>query len=350
MDSFWDEPTKSREIEEDEPLTLSTAAQPMRQRLDTEETRRIRNGMSPPDETPAIQVYTPASDAESRNEMEALDLCEDDGNSVVSSLSNDEDSLFRARRNAKLPPIRESRVDLAGADNLPPVEVAIPTSASKPERPESRMDELIANLALSHSRSHESPPRLVTRGPSPSVLRPTLGRNKSCPVTMDFSVTSSNYSSIARSEDTIIVNGSVVGGVKNRDGDSWDRMHPKDSRLLGDRKRRVHRRNNTGTEISLGSIVGQSTLHTANTSMASYTDSEASSVRKALKSAVSAGEKLLNYTGAADGIACCQARRPQNVVKKELKFVVGQLTSPIRKIPLFREKKADLKRAKGSLV
>jgi hypothetical protein len=272
-----------------------------------------------------------------------------DDETIVSSLSNDEDSLVLAHRTKTLPPIEEVSKEF---EFSPPMEVSIPYKETA-KKYLSRMEELIAGLAL-------SPPPVVTRGASPQVRRPTLGRNKSCPVAMDFSVSSSNQSKSSRSicssipEDRIIVNGNVVEGVRYRDADLIlsSPIDPSTAAFLGDRKRRVHRRIYSGTEISVGSIVGQSTLLTATTtSGTSHTaSSDASSVRKALQSAEAAKELLQDHTGASDGIACCQVRRPKNIVKEELKFVVGTLTSPIRKLPMFKEKQAQLKRAKGSLV
>ncbi|KAI2492631.1 hypothetical protein MHU86_21907 [Fragilaria crotonensis] len=147
-------------------------------------------------------------------------------------------------------------------------------------------------------------------------------------------------------EDSVIINGALIEGIRSRDADFLPFDYPE----LGNRKRRVHRRVHSGTEISVGSIVGQSTLLTAPTSTPSISDSDASSIRKSLRSASIAEEMLQEITGANDGIACCQVRRPKNVVKEELKYVANKLTSPIRMLPIFKEKKAELKRAKGSLV
>lgn len=386
-ESFADEEaskSRLRDLQASTTLTSPAPVTPMRRRLGTEETHRIRNILSPSPSRTAIA--TPNRDEKYQQPPLSLTLDNNrilndynithsdpdmndsfthydlgpparDDDTIVSSLSCDEDSLIMAHRNARLPPIRE----LSKEFPMPPVEVAIPT----PEQPShkrrgSRMEELLANLALAsslsgdHSSVDHSPTSGNTRGLSPSLVRPTLGRNRSCPVRMDFSVASSNISSIRSGtssipEDSIVINGSVVEGIRNRDSDILG-SHSSHSALLGSRKRRVHRRCHTGTEISIGSIVGQSTLHTSNTSAASFSDSEASSVRQALRSAGTANDLMLNFTGASDGIACCQVRRPKNIVKEEFKYVMGKVTSPIRMIPLFKEKKAELKRAKGSLV
>jgi hypothetical protein len=59
---------------------------------------------------------------------------------------------------------------------------------------------------------------------------------------------------------------------------------------------------------------------------------------------------LLSYTGAGDGYWLLPSETTQEYRKEELKYVAGKLTSPIRMLPLFKEKKAELKRAEGSLV
>jgi hypothetical protein len=382
-EDFMDEElSKSRERNIAQEVALTSPAghqSPMRRRAGTEETHRIRNIISPAaiKATPTRQlqppiplsISTPLEETDYSNDSNMYsdeDAMHDsfknfdlgapsrDDDTIVSSLSCDEDSLIVARKNARLPPIRE------GMNSQPPIEVAIPTPEVGSKR-KSRMEQLVAGLALTSSLSGDqssfddnSPPPVMTRGPSPSMVRPTLGRNRSAPVRMDFSIASSNLSSnrshtSSIPEDAIFINGSMVEGIRNRDSDVLG-CHSSHSALLGGRKRRVHRRSHTGTEISVGSIVGQSTLHTSNTSTVSFTDSEASSVRKALRSAGTAEELMMSYTGAGDGIGCCQVRRPKNIVKEELKYVVSKMASPMRMIPLFKEKKAELKRSKGSLV
>jgi hypothetical protein len=357
--------------------------QPMRRRLDTEETHRVRNVVAPgrcqqSQAASGSRSTLSLGDADRETDpdhgcndtvekvlynherytypleqnLHEVPSADDDG-TIVSSLSNDEDSLILVQRTAVLSPVLER--DASHRTILPPMEVTIPTPVSNPDQRESLMEKLVARLAIRHT----SPPRpLSTRDPSPLVERPTMGRNRSCPVRMDFSVASSMFSSnrsgttysYSIPEDAILVNGMVMDGIRNRNGDLSVGDMSSHHALLGNRKRRVHRRSYTGTEISVGSIVGQSTLLTAPTATASITDSEASSVRRALRSAHSAEEMLLSYTGAGDGIGCCQVRRPKNIVKEEFKYVAGKLASPIRMIPLFKEKKAELKRAKGSLV
>lgn len=361
-DHFIDEPSKASPVKRPHPpqsptLTTPTVMQTMRRRLDTEETHRIKNIMLPlmndPNSSSIVNQSSFATDETMSNANANANSSdfppEEDDNTIVSSLSNDEDSLVVARRNSVLTPIIESENSLRNM--LLPVEVEIPASGSQVDQGNSLMERLVAKLAVRQT----SPPPVLTRSLSSLVERPTLGRNRSCPVRMDFSVASSmpsNRSGTTYSipEDSIIINGALIEGVRSRDGDFSSGENSNDAGLLGYRKRRVHHRVHSGTEISVGSIVGQSTLFTATSSTASISESDASSVRKALRSAHIAEEMLLSVTGASDGIACCQVRRPKNVVKEELKYVAGKLTSPIRMLPMFKEKKAELKRAKGSLV
>ena len=159
------------------------------------------------------------------------------------------------------------------------------------------MERLVARLAIRQN----SPPPVQTRSLHSLVERPTLGRNHSCPVRMDFSVASSSMPSSTISgntfsipEDSVIINGALIEGIRHRDGDLSIGESFDYSSLLGNRKRRVHHRVHSVTEISVGSIVGQSTLLTSPSTTASITESVASSVRKALCSAHIAEEMLLN--------------------------------------------------------
>lgn len=357
-DRFTDEPSRASPVKRSQSPQLPTHSSPapvqnnmqsMRRRLDTEETHRIKNIMFPSPSDPNVNSIANQSSFatnETASNPTAVDFpTVPDDDTVVSSLSNDEDSLIVARRNEALSPVLES--ECSQRNMLPPVEVEIPTSGLPDDQRVSHMDRLVAKLA----DRQPSPPPILTRSLRSLVDRPTLGRNRSCPVRMDFSVASSMPStrsgtSYSIPEDSVIINGALIEGIRSRDADFLPFDYPE----LGNRKRRVHRRVHSGTEISVGSIVGQSTLLTAPTSTPSISDSDASSIRKSLRSASIAEEMLQEITGANDGIACCQVRRPKNVVKEELKYVANKLTSPIRMLPIFKEKKAELKRAKGSLV
>ena len=358
-DRFIDEPSRASPVKRSNspqlpthslPAPIQNNMQSMRRRLDTEETHRIKNITFPFPSDPNLSALANQSSFatdENVSNPNAVDVpSEPDDDTVVSSLSNDEDSLIVARRNAVLSPVVEG--ECSQRKMLPPAEVEIPVSCSLDDQRDSNMERLVAKLA----DYQHSPPPILTRSLRSLVDRPTLGRNRSCPVRMDFSVASSMPStrsgtSYSIPEDSVIINGALIEGIRNRDTDFIPFDYPE---LLGNRKRRVHRRAHSGTEISVGSIVGQSTLLTAPTSAPSISDSDVSSVRKSLRSTHIAEEMLQDIIGANDGLACCQVRRPKNVVKEELKYVANKLTSPIRMLPIFKEKKAELKRANGSLV
>jgi hypothetical protein len=101
----------------------------------------------------------------------------------------------------------------------------------------------------------------------------------------------------------------------------------------------------------VGSIVGHSSLTTAPTVTSSFTESTS-----CYKFTGEAFGKLSSYTGADDVISCCAINaqdvyRKKNVVKEELKYLIGLLASPIRLL-----KKADpartvnLQRSGGRLM
>jgi len=355
----------------------SSSIQTMRRRFDTEETFRIRNYITkesaenvnnsnsntnnnnidsdyheiayiqrtiPYQEEDDIEISigTPSAVQFSKD---ALTMNEDDNNSFVSALTTD-DALSNWEKG--LSPIGAVARNPINEVLPPPMEVSFcrPSSFNI-----SRIDELVANLAKRPSTSLNSRSVSISCNDSSIELwRPTtIGRKSSCPTVIETG------SSIPENFP-IIVNGIAMDGIRHRDGDMYSELTTGKhvySSLVGDRRRRVHRRSHSGAEISVGSLVGQSTLLTEPSSGGSFTDSEASSVRRTMRSlrqASTAKKLLLNATGADDGIGCCQARRPKSLVKKELKYMVGMVTAPIRLLPIFREKKARLKRSTGSLV
>mmetsp|Transcript_7630 Transcript_7630/g.11667 ORF Transcript_7630/g.11667 Transcript_7630/m.11667 type:complete len:346 (-) Transcript_7630:26-1063(-) len=312
----------------------------VRRRLDTEETFKIGN-MQQSNES----FNNLASDSGSQilecevamlnDGLEALSITNDDDTCVSALTADDEYSAI---------PYQTSALSLLEENDkkLPPTEVSFKSS---------KLDELVANLAMQNTSTstHANNRHLSCTF---EMQRPVLARNLSCPSAAEFSAASTNFSSRTDSipEHSIMVNGISINGIRSRNGDVFGECFKSNrSLLIGDRKRRVHRRCHSGAEISVGSLVGQSTILTELSSGASYTDSEASSVR-ALKSASAANDLLLSITGADEGIGCCQARQDKGIVKKELKHVVGMVTAPIRLLPIFKEKKADLQRSKGNLV
>jgi hypothetical protein len=101
---------------------------------------------------------------------------------------------------------------------------------------------------------------------------------------------------------------------------------------------------------SVGSFVGQSSLTTAPTVSSSFTESTI-----CYRSTAEARRKLVSFTG-ADDIACCTANaedvyRRRNVVKEELKYILGLVASPIRLLKKADSaRNANLQRSEGRLT
>lgn len=305
-----------------------------------------------------------------------------DDDTVVSSLSKDEDSIIfptmaAALRNS-LKPIMETC--LLSTEKNPPNEVSFEnkTAVNDMEKPRElfshqeekllsqvpssvsssspqRMDKLVANLALSrsaptlHSEDATVRAQLVSRPP-------IINRSYSFPVTKT-EIEGNDHSS--SSENALLINGALIEGIRpryscdvfgNGDNDHTNNPH---AALVGDRKQRRYIRSLSvgGPEIFVGNLVGQSTLLALPSPLA--TDStNASSVRRALFSVSESKKKMLQYDEeVSDGSACCQARQPQSTMKKELKYVVSKVTFPLRAVKLIKDKKVDLQRStKGCLV
>eukprot|EP00547_Thalassionema_nitzschioides_P002432 CAMPEP_0194201382 /NCGR_PEP_ID=MMETSP0156-20130528/1662_1 /TAXON_ID=33649 /ORGANISM="Thalassionema nitzschioides, Strain L26-B" /LENGTH=301 /DNA_ID=CAMNT_0038926553 /DNA_START=148 /DNA_END=1053 /DNA_ORIENTATION=- len=301
----------------------------MRRRLDTEETFKIDNVRNTSEISDGIFAnpgsgFVECGEKMLNDGMDPLSITNDD-DTFVSALTADDEYSAMPYREQPL-----SILEKAHDEKPPPMEVSFNST---------KLDELVANLAL-QNLSKPSPVHKRSQSCNIDVLRPVLSRDS----TADYSVASTIP------EHSIIVNGISMEGIRSRNGGLFgeNSADPKHSTLIGDRKRRAHRRFHSGSEISVGSLVGQSTILTELSSGASL-DSDASSVR-ALKSASAANGLLLTTTGADEGIGCCQARRDKSIVKKELKHVVSMVTAPIRLLPIFKEKKAELQRAKGNLV
>jgi len=301
-----------------------------------------------------------------RNTTELRTMNEDDdGDSLVSALTAEEEDFSNSNSDRKQQLISRFFRGGSGGDEVflpslpPPIEVTTTTPrntnkslAHHPSHTDSKMEELIADLALQRSTSTSShhhnhnPPR-------PDLINRTI----SCPT-----------KSAIPENSPIVINGIALNGTKHKDNndddDNTSNIFPE---IVGGRKRRVHRRVKSGAEISVGSLVGQSTLLTESTvagssftggvssSSCCYSE-DASSVRRTIQNfrQVSAvANLLLSATGTEDGIGCCSRSQQQqgSKVKKELKYVVKKVTAPIRMIPLFKEKKTKLKRSTtGSLV
>lgn len=254
------------------------------------------------------------------------------------------------------------------------------------------MDELVANLAAKNTTTNIAQrPTLQSRTQSSLsiscnntiISRPsTIGRKTSCPTVVELSrisncFTTSPTGSTIPENSPIVLNGVTLmaNGLRQRDRNSISHHHHYNSgaskggkqqqqqqqdqlysNLVSTRRRRVthgHRRCHSGAEISVGSLVGQSSLLTEPSSVSETTAEDASRTIQSLRQQASTIDNLLlEVTGADDGIGCCQATRhnKKNFVQKELQYVVGVMTAPIRLLPIFKEKKLKLQRSNGSLV
>lgn len=271
---------------------------PLRPRLGTEETEVIRNGgRSQPQEPQNHFSPIRAQPQQPQND--------DDDCSVVSSLSNDEDSLIVAQRNALLPPIVED----AQQQSTPPMEVSIPLQ--KPT-------------------------------PKPALARPTLGRYRSCP--------QMGYKAVPAG--ALVINGQVVQGLHPRHPDPFSNDYATPAMLTGRKRRQqTHYRTQSGTSISVGSMVGQSSLLTAPTMSSSSDTESASSLRRNMQQMQLAQRKLSYATGADEGRNCCNtpSRKMGSVVRNEVKHLLGKVSTPIRKLHK-RGGGVSLKRASGTLA
>lgn len=234
------------------------------------------------------------------------------------------------------------------------------------------------------------------------VMQPTFGRNQSCPAT-DFSVASTITnqassstafeSSTTGSASCSITTTPTTAMMDDMDAlilgcaeDDYSLSSPTAAasaaaassstsyKMLGERRRRrnhVYTSSNPSVSSSNGSTsslaAGQSsslvsagtkmTVCSSRSSSYSYTGSETCHVRKH-KSLAEASRKLSQYTGADDGASCCSIRaedafRRRNVVKEELKYVIGFVSAPIKKIPLLKkaiDPNVELERKGGCLT
>ena len=122
--------------------------------------------------------------------------------------------------------------------------------------------------------------------------------------------------------------------------------------MVAGRKRRQqgfgHRRTQSGTSVSIGSMVGQSSLLTAPT-MGSTSDSEqsASSLRRGMQQMQLAQRKMNNFTGADEGRDICKSKRRGTGVRDDVK---NFLSTPIRVLGPKSKSKPSLKRASGMMA
>jgi hypothetical protein len=288
-----------------------------RQRLDTEETALIRNGNQP------SRYFGHLDNQESDDHEDDESEEYEDDLSDVSGLSNDEDSLIMTTRATISSPMLK-RV-------LPPSEVMITMSPSSDEGDEndSFVDGLVARMSF-----RPLPPPLTTTGPSPVVPRPTMNRHSSCPST----ASAASFPSLpSLPVDSRSINSQGTRHIHNDHSSEY-------SKLLGQRKRHF-RIPSSASVISVGTLVGQSSLKTAPT-ISSEVSSDASAVKRLFEAAHQT-EKLLQEQA---GVEDFMVRRKTNIVKEEMKYMLGVVVSPMRKIPFLKPKPVDLVRSKGTLT
>lgn len=289
---------------------------PTRNRFDTAETEQICN---------YVRSDPPVAMTQFLTKQDEDDIQGDDASSVVSSLSKDDS--FLAYPALDPPVVRE--------DVSPPTEVSIPVM--KEDTPDWLM---VVKSEVRQPILHRDQSL-----PSKSV-RPLLHRDQSAPTVMMrtalFPPASSARTVMSRSNFSLVAESFDFGeGVSQ-----WD------SKLLGDRKKRTLCR--VQSNCSVGSFVGQSSFTTAPTVSCSYSGSETCSARKN-KASVEAARKLVSHLGADDGISCCTIRaeeafRKRNVVKEEIKHMIGLVSSPIRNLPLLKKGDVNLTRSGGCLT
>lgn len=363
---------------------------PTRSRLHTAETDLIHNHCiqqaSSMLQSNSLSVENEEDENESINKKgedvaDADDTTRDEVSSVISSLSKDDSLRPRPNRLMAVPSVHSRNIISSNyRAALPPTEVSIPTTSTGTEQQQQPQEgapewlnlqqsspsttrpllqrpslsrDASAPAALMDPRWKRPAPRVRTVFASPKVVRPTLGRNQSAPITprrMDFSIASSSKNST-----TLSSCGDSMDALFLNDSDSLS-LSPNSYKLLGDRKhRKCHSFGNpSSTSIGHNSFLTAPTT----TSSSTYTGSQSSSVRRT-KSALEASRKISDYTGASDGAACCSiqaehAFRKRNLVKEEIKHVVSVISTPIKKLPIIKkvdpQQNLELQRAKGCLT
>ena len=340
-------------------FTSPLPSQGIRQRFDTEETAVIRNGFTSPlpsqgirqrldtDETAVIRNRfaspLPSQGIRQRLDTEETAIIRNGGNrnvghsydrecqkgdelSVVSGLSKDEDSVIMARRDAF--------AVSTPCTKMPPSEVMISNS---PILVNDYACDAIDNFEehFVPLKFRNAPPPLSTTGESPVVPRPTMSRH----------VRHTSFPSLPSLPPLPIENLVIDGQVNTRnyeDHASWTSHHDEDH-LLGNRKRLLRSPSCGGSIITVGTLVGQSSLKTAPT-ITSEISSEASAVKKNFQTSHQAEALMHEHAGVED------FTRKRSIVKEELKHFLGVMASPMRKMPLFKQKPLDLVRSKGTLT
>lgn len=196
---------------------------------------------------------------------------------------------------------------------------------------------------------HISSPVSQQEIPKPIMIE---RRSLSCPADLqdlyNITTTDSQGSKCSVPEDCVYGNNFDYG--KQQRDNVGNFFH--DNRLIGNRKRRTSRQTNNEVEIKLGGLVGESELiKDYDVPLTVVDEDEAFLITsRHCRSPSLPKEQLMFTTGAADGIGCCEMRHSTSIIKKELKYMANKMISPVKTLPIFREKKTELHRAKGRLV
>lgn len=158
-----------------------------------------------------------------------------------------------------------------------------------------------------------------------SVARPNLGRYFSAPP-LKSPLSPRSLQTATIPEGCASLSGSLTGCLSS---DTYS--------LLGDRPRKQPARGFAGP-ISVGSVVGQSSLKTSNTITTS-------SVTEHSFTHTMAAQRRLNELVSSDR----HSRPRQSAVRRELRYMLYTVSSPIRKMKQNRQK-SNLQRASGCLT
>lgn len=122
--------------------------------------------------------------------------------------------------------------------------------------------------------------------------------------------------------------------------------------LLGSRPKRIqhHRHHRVASgAYSVGSLVGQSSLVTAPTTTTSSSVSAASSSARTMVFLPTINHAKTATTSTA-AVQQQQSPKRKPVLRDELKYMLGRVATPIRRLTHTQEPKPDLRRAKGCLT
>ena len=267
----------------------------------------------------------------------------EDERSDVSSISHDSRKRYITipSPTAASSPATEAQ----GRKQPPPKEIQVPSDRTRQILPEWLLDDDGSVLDIDEDLSPEDAEQLRSH----AMRTPPLKLNR------DMSMPSKS---------------SVASGSM-RDFSLADSNATPDDALLGDRTRRPHhRRGHSQATISIGSLVGQSSLITAPTTSSSVspsTDSVGHHLRTASNAAKLHAQKASSPTPPLTSNSKASNRPPavpeklprtrrRNPMKQEMLHVLGKVATPVKKLaaPVKKfcdiEKKADLRRSTGYLA